>query len=356
MEEFVRGLPKAELHLHIEGTLEPELMFQLAGRNDMALLYGSVAEIRGAYEFDDLQSFLDIYYRAAAVLQTEDDFADLMSAYLRRAAADGVRHAEVFFDPQTHTERGIDVGTVIQGFTRAQQDAAPEITSTLILCFLRHLPSESAVEVLEASRPFLDHIQGVGLDSGEAGNPPELFAEPYRLAVEAGLRPVAHAGEEGPAEYVRSALDILGAERIDHGVRAGDDPELVERLVRERIPLTMCPLSNHKLKVFPDLRDHNLKELMDAGVLVTVNSDDPAYFGGYVADNYLAIAEALNLSRDDLVQLAHNSIEASFLPEDRKAALHHEIIVYVAGSLVTGHAIRGRRGRRRTLGASSSGE
>ncbi|MCY4371970.1 MAG: adenosine deaminase [bacterium] len=330
MERFVRGLPKAELHLHIEGTLEPELMFQLAERNGLELPYGSVDEVRAAYEFEDLQSFLDIYYRAASVLLTEGDFADLMAAYLARARADGVRHAEIFFDPQTHTERGIDVGTVVRGFARAQREAAPSITSTLILCFLRHLPPEAAVEVLEASRPFLDHVQGVGLDSGEAGNPPELFAEPYRMAVEAGLRPVAHAGEEGPAEYVRSALDVLGVERIDHGVRAGDDHALVKRLAEERIPLTMCPLSNQRLKVVPDLRDHNLADLMDAGVLVTVNSDDPAYFGGYVGDNYLAIAEALDLSRDQVVQLALNSIEASFLPEDRKVELRNEIAAYVA--------------------------
>ena len=330
MEDLVRGLPKAELHVHIEGTLEPELMFELGERNGVALPYGSVEEVRAAYEFDDLQSFLDIYYQAATVLRTEEDFADLMSAYLARAAADGVRHAEIFFDPQTHTERGIDVGTVVRGFERARRSAAPEVTSTLILCFLRHLSSESAVNVFEQARPFLDHIQGVGLDSGEAGNPPELFAEPYRLAVEAGLRPVAHAGEEGPAEYVRSALNILGAERIDHGVRAGDDPALVKRLVSERIPLTMCPLSNQRLKIFPDLRHHNLKKLMDAGVLVTVNSDDPAYFGGYIGDNYLAIAEALDLSRGDLVRLALNSIEASFLPDDRKAALREEIAAYVA--------------------------
>ena len=331
MERFVRGLPKAELHLHIEGTLEPELMFRLAERNGLDLPYDSVEEVRAAYEFEDLQSFLDIYYQAASVLLTEDDFADLMSAYLARARADGVRHAEIFFDPQTHTERGVDVGTVVRGLVRAQNQAAPAITSTLILCFLRHLPAEAAIEVLEASLPLLDHIQGVGLDSGEVGNPPELFAEPYRMAVEAGLRPVAHAGEEGPAEYVRSALDVLGVERIDHGVRAGDDPALVERLVKERIPLTMCPLSNQKLQVVPDLRDHNLAELMDAGVLVTVNSDDPAYFGGYVGDNYLAVAETLDLSRDQIVQLALNSIEASFLPENRKAALREEIAAYVRG-------------------------
>ena len=329
MDNFVRGLPKAELHLHIEGTLEPELMFRLAERNGVDLPYDSVEEVRAAYEFEDLQSFLDIYYQAASVLLTEDDFADLMAAYLARARADGVRHAEIFFDPQTHTERGVDVGTVVRGFVRSQDQASPEITSTLILCFLRHLPAEAAIEVLEASQPYLDQIQGVGLDSGEVGNPPELFAEPYRMAVEAGLRPVAHAGEEGPAGYVHSALDVLGVERIDHGVRAGDDPALVERLSKERIPLTMCPLSNQKLKVVPDLRDHNLADLMEAGVLVTVNSDDPAYFGGYVGDNYLAIAEALDLSRDQIVQLALNSIEASFLPEDRKAALRDEIAAYV---------------------------
>lgn len=331
MDRFVRGLPKTELHVHIEGTLEPEMMFEMGERNEVALPFGSVAEVRAAYEFDDLQSFLDIYYQAAAVLQTEDDFARLMAAYLERAAWDGVRHAEIFFDPQTHTERGIDIGTVIRGLVQGQQEVA-EVSSTLILCFLRHLSPRSAVEVFEQSRPYLDHIQGVGLDSGELGNPPELFAEAYRLAVEAGLKPVAHAGEEGPAEYIWSALDVLGVERIDHGVRAGDDPALVERLAREQIPVTMCPLSNQKLQVFPDLRRHILKELMDAGVLVTVNSDDPSYFGGYIGDNYLSIAAALGLSRQDLVQLARNSVTASFLPEDRKAALQQEITDY-AGSV-----------------------
>lgn len=329
MERFVRGLPKSELHIHIEGTLEARMMFDLARRNGVTLPYGSIEEVEAAYAFADLQSFLDIYYQAAAVLRKEEDFADLMSAYLARAAADGVRHAEIFFDPQTHTERGIDIGTVIRGFVSAQEDAAPGITSTLILCFLRHLPAEAAVETLEAARPHLEHVQGVGLDSGEKGNPPERFAEPYRLAVEAGLIPVAHAGEEGPAGYIRSALDVLGARRIDHGVRAGDDPELVDRLARERIPLTICPLSNQRLQVFPDLRLHPLKRFMDAGVLVTVNSDDPSYFGGYVGDNYLAIAEALGLSRADMVRLARNSIDASFLPDDRKAALQDEITAYV---------------------------
>lgn len=328
MDDFVRGLPKTELHIHIEGTLEPEMMFEMGERNGVSLPFGSVEEVRAAYQFDDLQSFLDIYYQAAEVLQTEDDFAQLMAAYLRKAASDGVCHAEIFFDPQTHTERGVEIGTVIRGLVQGQQQVT-EVSSTLILCFLRHLPPESAVEVFEQARPYLGCIQGVGLDSGELGNPPELFAEAYRRAVEAGLRPVAHAGEEGPAEYVWSALDILGIERIDHGVRAADDPTLVDRLVREQIPLTMCPLSNQKLQVFPDLRDHILKDLMDAGVLVTVNSDDPAYFGGYVGDNYLGIASALGLSRDDLIRLARNSVEASFLPEDRKAALQVEITDYV---------------------------
>ena len=312
MESFIRGLPKAELHVHIEGTLEPEMMFEFGARNGVDLPYGSVEEVRTAYQFDDLQSFLDIYFAGAAVLQTEDDFAELMAAYLSRAAADSVRHAEIFFDPQIHTERGIDIGVAINGFVRTQRLAAPVVSSSLILSFLRHLPVDSALDTLGEAEPYLEHIQGVGLDSGERGNPPELFAEPYRKAVEAGLRPVAHAGEEGPATYIWSALDVLGAQRIDHGVSAADDPVLIRRLAADQIPLTMCPLSNLKLQVVPDLRDHKLKMLLDAGVPVTVNSDDPSYFGGYVAANYLAIAEALELSRDDVVRLARNSIEATF--------------------------------------------
>ncbi len=329
MEEFVRGLPKAELHVHIEGTLEPELMFELAQRNRIDLPFASVAEVKAAYEFDNLQSFLDIYYQAAEVLQTEQDFADLMSAYLRRAVDDGVRHAEIFFDPQTHTMRGIDIGTVVRGLVAGCRQMEPHISTALILCFLRHLPARAAIDTFEAARPYLKHIQAVGLDSGEAGNPPELFTGPYQLAAKAGLKLVAHAGEEGPASYVRSALDVLRAERIDHGVNAWDDSDLVDRLARERIPLTMCPLSNQRLKVFPDLRDHTLKRMMDAGVLVTVNSDDPAYFGGYVAANYLAIAGALDLSRGDIVQLARHSVEASFLPSAQKVAFQQEITDYV---------------------------
>ena len=326
---FARKLPKTELHLHIEGTLEARMMFDLAERNQLSLPYRTIEEVEAAYRFTDLQSFLDIYYQAADVLQTEADFADLMSAYLTRVSAEGVRHAEIFFDPQTHTHRGVDMGTVIGGFVQAQEEAAPDITSSLILCFLRHLSAEDAMETLEAARPYLEYIQGVGLDSGEKGNPPERFVEPYRQAVQAGLVPVAHAGEEGPAEYIWSALDLLGARRIDHGVRAIDDPRLIERLARDRVPLTMCPLSNQRLQVYPDLKQHPLRRFMEAGVMVTVNSDDPAYFGGYVLDNYLAIAEALDLTGPDLVRLAENSVAASFLPSGRKAALLEEISTYV---------------------------
>ncbi len=330
MEAYVRGLPKAELHLHIEGTLEPEMMFDLAARNGIELPYADVDEIRAAYEFENLQSFLDIYYAGASVLVTQADFSDLMSAYLDRAIADGVRRAEIFFDPQTHTERGISMATVINGLAAAQDTYAEHISTSLILCFLRHLPPEAAVATLREAMPYRDKFQAVGLDSGEAGNPPELFVDAYREAAAAGLHLVAHAGEEGPAEYVRSALDKLHVERIDHGVSASDDPSLVARLATEGVPLTMCPLSNKKLRVFPDLRDHNLKQLLDQGVKVTINSDDPSYFGGYVVDNYLAIAEALDLDRDDMVRLARNSLEATFLDDDAKASLIAELDAYVS--------------------------
>jgi adenosine deaminase len=333
MDTFVRGLPKAELHLHIEGTLEPEMLFELAERNGVDLPFATVDEVRAAYEFTDLQSFLDIYYQGAAVLVTERDFADLMTAYLERANADGVRHAEIFFDPQTHTERGIAFPVFMDGFAVAQRDAEERfgITSSLILCILRHLPADAALETLEAARPYLDRLVGVGLDSGEVGNPPERFAEVFEAAGDLGLRRVAHAGEEGPPAYIRSALDVLGAERIDHGVRAEDDEGLLARLATEAIPLTMCPLSNVKLRVFDSLGDHNLKRLLDRGIKVTINSDDPAYFGGYIGDNYVAIAEALDLSRDDLAQLARNSIEATFLPNGRRAALLVELEDYLGG-------------------------
>ncbi|MGB5432912.1 MAG: adenosine deaminase [Acidimicrobiia bacterium] len=330
---FIRALPKAELHLHIEGTLEPEMMFDLAARNGIDLPFANVEEVRAAYEFSDLQSFLDIYYQGAAVLVAEQDFFDLMYAYLERAAADGVRRAEIFFDPQTHTERGIGFSVFMGGFTRAMQAAYNEwgISAALIMCFLRHLPGEAAVETWSEAAPYADLMIGVGLDSSEVGNPPEWFATAYQLAREAGLRAVAHAGEEGPPAYIVGALDSLGAERIDHGVRSAEDPALVERLVAERIPLTMCPLSNVKLRVFDRLEDHNLKDLLDRGVRVTINSDDPAYFGGYALDNYVAAAEALNLSRDDLITLARNSIEATFLPVDEKDALLADLDAVAGG-------------------------
>lgn len=330
---FIRALPKAELHLHIEGTLEPEMMFDLAARNGIDLPFANVEEVRAAYEFSDLQSFLDIYYQGAAVLVTEQDFFDLMYAYLERAAADGVRRAEIFFDPQTHTERGIGFSVFMGGFTRAMQAAYNEwgISAALIMCFLRHLPGEAAVETWSEAAPYADLMIGVGLDSSEVGNPPEWFAAAYQLARDAGLRAVAHAGEEGPPAYIVGALDSLGAERIDHGVRSAEDPALIERLVAERIPLTMCPLSNVKLRVFDRLEDHNLKDLLDRGVRVTINSDDPAYFGGYALDNYVAAAEALNLSRDDLITLARNSIEATFLPVDEKDALLADLDAVAGG-------------------------
>ncbi len=324
---FIRSLPKAELHVHIEGTLEPEMMVALAERNGIELPFGSVEEVRAAYEFSDLQSFLDIYYQGAAVLVTEQDFYDLMFAYLERAVDDGVRRSEIFFDPQTHTERGIAFRVFMEGFTRAMDEAEDRwgISAALIMCFLRHLPGEAAIGTWLEAEPFTDRIVGVGLDSGEVGNPPEWFSEAYALARAAGLHSVAHAGEEGPPAYITGALDSLGAERVDHGVRCDEDPALVERLVREQIPLTMCPLSNVKLRVFDRLEDHNLKRLLDQGVRVTINSDDPAYFGGYLLDNYVATAEALNLSREDLVTLARNSIEAAFLGSEDKAVLLGEL-------------------------------
>jgi adenosine deaminase len=331
LDAFIRGLPKAELHVHIEGTLEPELMFTLAERNGIELAYASVDDVRAAYQFTDLQSFLDIYYQGAAVLVTEQDFSDLMIAYLERAHTDGVRHAEIFFDPQTHMGRGVGFAVFMEGFAAAQREAEERlgITSSLILCFLRHLSDEEAAETLDAALPYLNRLAGVGLDSAEMGNPPERFAEVFEAARDHGLRAVAHAGEEGPPAYVWGALDVLRAERIDHGVRVEDDDELVERLVRDSIPLTMCPLSNVKLRVFDDMSDHNLKRLLERGIRVTVNSDDPAYFDGYIGDNYLAVAEALDLSRSDLAQLARNSIEATFLPNGRRQELLAELKEFV---------------------------
>ena len=327
MREFARRLPKAELHLHIEGTLEPELMFELARRNRLPLRFKSVAQVRAAYEFSDLQSFLDIYYAGAGVLRTEEDFSDLARDYAARAAADGVRHAEVFFDPQTHTRRGVPFKTVLEGLKAGFEAARVEqgLTHRLILCFLRHLPAEDAMRTLEEALPFRDGIAAVGLDSSEVGHPPSKFKAVFERARSEGFLAVAHAGEEGPPSYIKEALDLLKVSRVDHGVRCLEDAGLVARLAQEGVPLTVCPLSNIKLKVFPSLADHNLRRLLDAGLLVTLNSDDPAYFGGYIGENFAAAAEALGLSRAELALLARNSFAASFLPESDKRRLMGEV-------------------------------
>lgn len=324
---LARRLPKAELHLHIEGTLEPELMFALAKRNKLTLRFSSVEEVRRAYQFANLQSFLDIYYEGAAVLQTRQDFADLAWAYLKKAADDGVKRAEVFFDPQSHTSRGIPMADVVGGLTDALARAEQElgVSAALIMCFLRHLPEDDALRTLDQAGPLLDKILGVGLDSGEKGNPPVKFKKAFARARSAGLHVVAHAGEEGPADYIRQALDVLGAERIDHGVRCLEDGALVERLAREKVPLTVCPLSNVKLRVFDKLQDHNLKTLLARGLRACVNSDDPAYFGGYVLANLIETQRALELSPRELALLAKNSFAASFLPEAEKRRFSAEI-------------------------------
>ena len=320
---LIRLLPKVELHLHIEGTLEPEMMFSLAAKHGIALPYASVEAVRAAYAFHDLQSFLDLYYAGCDVLRDRSDFYALAMAYFARAHADGVVHAELFFDPQSHTARGIELGVVIGGLRDAMGDAERRygITSGLILCFLRHLSEEDALATLEAARPFWSELLGVGLDSGERGNPPSKFTRVFAQARAAGLHLVAHAGEEGPAAYITEALDLLHAERIDHGVRCDEDPALVDRLVREDIALTVCPLSNLKLCVVTDLRDHNLARLLRRGVAVTLHSDDPAYFGGYIAENYRASAEALDLTAAELLTLAANAARASFLPAATIASL-----------------------------------
>ncbi len=331
LADFARGLPKAELHVHIEGTLEPEMMFEFATRNGIVLPFPDVDSIRAAYSFTDLQSFLDVYYQGAAVLITQRDFDDLMYAYLERVHADGVVRAEVFFDPQTHTERGVGFDTFMPGFLAAIDRATNKLGMSvgLIMCFLRHLPSDDACETWEAAHNYHDVLLGVGLDSSEIGFPPDTFEEAYRRARAAGLRAVAHAGEEGPPSYIDGALDHLGAERIDHGVRAEESEEVLARLVSHAIPLTMCPLSNLALKVVDRLEDHNLKRLMDRGVKVTINSDDPAYFGGYIGDNYVATAEALRLSPEDLATIARNSLEASFASEAAKVEWLDELDRYV---------------------------
>lgn len=321
-------LPKAELHLHIEGTLEPELAFELAARNGVELPYADTDAIRAAYDFDDLQSFLDLYYALMAVLRTERDFADLADAYLARAAAQGVRHAEVFFDPQAHLARGVSMGTVVEGLWRAlgASETRHGVSTRLIMCFLRDESAESAMDTLTAAKPYLDRVTGVGLDSAEVGHPPAKFREVYEAAAALGLRRVAHAGEEGPPEYVTEALDILGVERIDHGLRCLEDPGLVARLVRDRVPLTVCPLSNVRLRAVPDLAAHPLPAMLDAGLMCTVNSDDPAYFGGYADDNF----RALRLTEERQRELARNSFLAAFLDdeEEKRARYLAEVDTY----------------------------
>lgn len=318
---FIAALPKAELHLHIEGSLEPELMFELAQRNNVAIPFGSVEEVRAAYAFSNLQDFLDIYYQGMGVLHREQDFYDLTAAYLARASADNVRHVEIFFDPQGHTERGVAFETVVTGITRALDDAEASygMTSKLIMCFLRHLSEAEAEATLDAALPYLDRIDGVGLDSSEVGHPPAKFERVFARARTLGLKIVAHAGEEGPPEYVHEALDLLKVDRIDHGNRSLEDPALVARLAAEGMTLTVCPLSNLKLCVVGDIADHPLKTMLDAGLKATVNSDDPSYFGGYVNANYQAVADALDLSKAELLALARNSFTGSFLDDAAKA-------------------------------------
>ena len=330
MSSFISELPKVELHLHIEGTLEPEMVFALARRNGITLDYPDESALKAAYQFDDLQSFLDVYYQGMQVLLTEQDFFDLTWAYLRRAHADRVRHVEIFFDPQAHTERGVPLAVVVSGIGRALEQAREQwgLTSRLIMSFLRHLSQESAFDTLHHAEPFRQQLSGIGLDSAEKGNPPTKFTQVYAAAREQGYRLVAHAGEEGPASYIRDALDILKVERIDHGVAAITDTPLMARLAQERIPLTVCPLSNLKLKVIETMADHPMLQLLHAGLCVTVNSDDPAYFGGYMNANYQALQQGLGASNEELLQLALNGVEACWLSPEEKAVLTRELRVY----------------------------
>jgi adenine deaminase len=329
-DELLREIPKAELHIHIEGSLEPEMMFEIAARNGVRLRYGSVREIREAYDFSDLQSFLDLYYEGTQVLLYERDFYDLTWSYLRRASSQGVRHAEIFFDPQAHTDRDLDLETVITGLRRALKDGERRLgmSSHLIMCFLRHLSAGEAMETLRQVLPYKEWIVGVGLDSSEVGHPPDEFEAVFEEAGRHGFRRVAHAGEEGPPEYIRQALDDLGATRIDHGVRCVEDPGLVRRLREEQVPLTVCPLSNVRLRVFPSLEEHPVKRMLGEGLCVTVNSDDPAYFGGYVADNYSAVRDGLGFAREEFRAVAENSFKASFLGEGEKKDLLAELGSY----------------------------
>lgn len=332
LDAFIAGLPKAELHLHIEGSLEPELMFELARRNKVDIPFDSVEAVRAAYDFSNLQDFLDIYYAGANVLLTEQDFHDLAYAYFQRAAADTVRHAEIFFDPQTHTDRGIPFQVVADGLLSGMKAAESDlgVSSQLIMCFLRHLDEDAAFATLRKAEPWLDRIRGVGLDSSEVGHPPSKFKSVFAAAGAMGLKRVAHAGEEGPPEYVWEALDLLKIDRMDHGNRSMEDPALIERLARSGMTLTVCPLSNHKLCVVDDLKDHPVPEMLRQGLHVTLNSDDPAYFGGYVNENYRQLSHAVGLTREQLILLARNSFEGSFLTSAEKAGFIDEIEAYAA--------------------------
>jgi len=320
MEDFIHYLPKAELHLHIEGTIEPSLMFELAKKNSIKIPYANIEDVKKAYEFDSLQSFLDIYYAGASVLINKEDFYDLTWAYLLKCKEQNIVHTEIFFDPQTHTSRGIAFGEVLEGIVEALNDAEDKlgITSFLIMSFLRHLSEDDAIKTLKESLPYKHFIKGVGLDSSEVGNPPSKFQKVFLMAKNAGYECVAHAGEEGDASYIKGALDFLHVSRIDHGVRCEEDRELMERLKSKQIPLTMCPLSNLKLKVVDDLKNYNLKRLLSYGLCVTVNSDDPAYFGGYLNENFQAVVQSLDLDKEQVRVLVRNSFKASFLDEETK--------------------------------------
>ncbi|NQV38236.1 MAG: adenosine deaminase [Candidatus Marinimicrobia bacterium] len=330
IRDFIHGIPKAELHLHIEGTFEPELMFEIARRNNIKIKYESVEELKKAYNFDNLQEFLDIYYAGASVLIEEQDFYDMTWAYLEKVHSQNVIHAEIFFDPQTHTDRGIAFSTVINGIDRALKDAQNKlgISSRIIMCFLRHLDEDAAMDTLKVALKYKDLISAVGLDSSEVGHPPSKFQRVFEQAKKEGFLTVAHAGEEGPAEYVWEALNLLKVSRVDHGNRSLDDDKLVQELVNRNMPLTVCPLSNLKLKVVKDLKDHPLKIMLNKGLLVTINSDDPAYFDGYINENYNAVSQALDLSKDDIYELAKNSFEASFLDEKTKKGFIEKVDEY----------------------------
>lgn len=331
MKEFILGLPKVELHLHIEGSLEPELLFKIAKRNQIDIPYDSPESLRQAYQFEDLQSFLDIYYQGAQALHTEQDFYDLTWAYLERCKLDNVIHTEIFFDPQTHTDRGVAFNTVINGIYNALVDGEKllGISSNIIACFLRHLSQESAIETLESILKHQDKITGVGLDSSEAGNPPKKFKYVFQLAKQAGLKTVAHAGEEGPAQNIIDAINILKVSRVDHGVRCVEDEALVKQLINNKMALTICPLSNIKLRVFSDMSQHNIVDLLRRGVTVTINSDDPAYFGGYMTDNFMAVNQSHKMTKHELTQLTINAIEASFISEELKDKYRMEVTSYL---------------------------